>query len=88
MVKNCINDIKRIYVATPYNPEFIDASSKELELMIKKHSFGKLLVTLRGEIIRYSKKKKRLREKEKKQLEKRIEALDNKVTSGRASSED
>ena len=89
MVKNCINDIKQIYVATPYNPEFIDASSKELELMIKRTLFWEtLLVTLRGEIICYSKKKKRIREKEKKQLEKRIEALDNKVTSGRASSED
>ena len=36
MVKKCINDIKRTYAVTPYNPKFINSTQKELDLMISK----------------------------------------------------
>ena len=89
LVRKCINNIKKTYSVTPYNPEFIDSATKDLDLMISKTLFWEtLLVTFRGEIIRYAKRKNRMREHNKKQLEDRISTLDSKVTSGNSSREE
>ena len=57
--------------------------------MISKTLFWEtLLVTLRGEIIHYAKRRKQTRERNKKQLEDRIAALDAKVTLGDSSREE
>ena len=85
-IKKEINIFKSIYAATPYNPNYIDSVSHGFELMIPPSLFWEtLLATLRGTIIRYSKRKKKQREIDMQQLKNNIEILDEKVTTGTAS---
>ena len=89
LIKKEINNFKQIYAATPYNPDYIDSITHGFEIMIPPTLFWEtLLVTLRGSIIYYSKKlqagkKRRLRE-----LETRIGNLDQKNSTGTASTEE
>ena len=77
------------YAATPYNPDYIVAATNNITWMIPPSLFWEtLLVTLRGVIIDYSKKKKRTSEKERLKLEKKIDTLDNKVNTGIATQEE
>ena len=74
LIKKEINNFKLTYAATPYNPDFVTAISHNFELMISASLFWEtLLVTLRGIIIRYSRKKKRDRNRARKVLETEIE---------------
>ena len=85
-IKKEINIFKSIYAATPYNPNNIDSVSHGFKLMIPPSLFWEsLLATLRGTIIRYSKRKKKQREIDMQQLKNNIEILDEKVTTGTAS---
>ena len=86
MVKKEINIFKSVYAATPYNPQFIEASSHGFETMIPPTLFWEtLLVTLRGAIIKYSKRRKTNKNNAIIHLEKQIQTLDLRVTSGTAS---
>ena len=59
MIEKEINICKAIYAATPYNPQFIEATSHGFQTMISSSLFWEtLLVTLRGAIIKYSKRRK------------------------------
>ena len=59
MIKKEINIFKAIYAATPYNPQLIEATSHGFQTMISSSLFWEtLLVTLRGAIIKYSKRRK------------------------------
>ena len=89
MIKKEINIFKAVYAATPYNPEFIEATSHGFELMINPSLFWEtLLVTLRGAIIKYSKRRKTNKNNAIIHLEKQISILDLKVSSGTASRND
>ena len=83
MVKKEINIHKRIYAATPYNPDYIETVSHGFETMIGPRLFWEtLLVTLRGEIIRFAKKRKREARIREIELENKISELNNRVNSG------
>ena len=83
MVKREINIHKRIYAATPYNPDYIETVSHGFETMIGPLLFWEtLLVTLRGEIIRFAKKRKREARIRETELENKISELNNRVNSG------
>ena len=83
LIKKEINNFKLTYAATPYNPDFVTAISHNFELMISASLFWEtLLVTLRGIIIRYSRKKKRDRNRARKVLETEIDELDSKINTG------
>ena len=89
LIKKSINDIKRTYAATPYNPNFVEATTKNLELMINPILFWEtMLVTLRGIIIDYARRKKRIKNAEMKNLETGIQRLDDRITSGLANARD
>ena len=89
LIKKEIANFKLIYAATPYNPDFIRPLSHNFDLMIDPSLFWEtLLVTLRGTIIKYSGKKKRSANRDKNQLNKRIETLDAKINSGNGNLED
>ena len=89
LIKKSIVDIKMTYAATPYNPDFVAAATHGLTLMIPPTLFWETtLVTLRGVIIDYSKKKKRNTERQRLNLEKQIDLLDAKVNQGIASNQD
>ena len=89
LIKKEINNFKRIYAATPYNPDFIDSISPGFELMISPTLFWEtLLVTLRGSIIYYSKKLQAGKKRRRTELENRITTLDHKNSLGSASIEE
>jgi hypothetical protein len=79
MVKKDINDVKRQYAATPYDPQYvINCPNDKLQLTINDQLFFEtLLCQLRGKIISYSSKKKRESQKVEDQLEKDILKLEN-----------
>ena len=83
MINKEITNFKLIYAATPYNPEYIKPLSHKFELMIDISLFWEtLLVTLRGEIIRYASRKNRERKRNRDTLELEINNLDNKINTG------
>ena len=89
LIKKEINNFKSVYAATPYNPNYIAPLSHGFDLMIKPTLFWEtLLVTLRGVIIRYGKRKKAATKRITKTLETNISTLDKKVSEGRASIEE
>ena len=89
MIKKEINIFKSIYAATPYHPNYIDSISKGFDLMISHSLFWEtLLVTLRGSIIKFSKRRKTNKNNEILNLENRIKLLDTSVISGTASQAD
>ena len=89
MIKKEINIFKSIYAATPYHPNYIESISTGFDLMISSSLFWEtLLVTLRGAIIKFCKKRKTNKNNEILNLEKRIKYLDTTVTSGSASQAD
>ena len=86
LIKQEINNFKLTYAANPYNQDFITSISHGFEVMISVTLFWEtLLVTLRGTIIYYSKKKKAAVRKVRIGLEKEIRDLDQKVNHGIAS---
>ena len=89
MIKKEINIFKSIYAATPYNPGYIEAMSHGFELMVSPILFWEtLLVTLRGAIIKFSKRRKTNQLNEITRLEQNIKTLDDRVTSGLATPAD
>ena len=86
MIKSEINQHKKTYAATPYKPEYIESISHGFEIMIDPSLYWEtLLVTLRGEIIRFSKKLKRELTKKEKKLENEITELNNIINTGQYS---
>ena len=85
LIKKSINDIKKTYVAHPFDPHLIEASHRNLDLTSSATLFWEtILVSLRGIIISYSAKKERSKNLIRTNLEKEIAHLDEKVTSGLA----
>ena len=59
LIKKSINDIKKTYARTPYNPDYIDSANKNIDLMICPVLYWEtLLVNFRGTIIGYAGKKR------------------------------
>ena len=89
LIKKSINDIKRTYARTPYNPDYIDSTNKNIDLMICPVLFWEtLLVTLRGIIIDYAGKKNRDKVRTRRQLELNIARLDELVSTNNATPND
>ena len=89
LIKKEINNFKQIYAATPYHPDYINSVSHGFEIMIPHTLFWEtLLVTLRGTIIHYSKQKKASKRRAENELNREIEQLDKKVSTGQASEEE
>ena len=88
MIKKEINQHKMTYAASPYNQDYIESISHGFEIMIDPSLYWEtLLVTLRGEIIRFAKKLKRNASKKEKELEKEITNLNNIVNTGQYTKE-
>ena len=89
LIKKSISEIKRTYAATPNNPECIDMTHKNINLTISSALFWvTMLVTLRGNIIYYSKRRKKAKNNRMVNLEARIQELDTKVNTGNATNQD
>ena len=89
LIKKSINEIKRTYAATPYNPAYIDTTHKNINLTISSALFWEtMLVTLRGTIIYYSKRRKKAKNNRMVNLEARIQELNTKVNTGNATNQD
>ena len=89
LTKKSINKIKQTYASTPYHPDFVNATNKNLDLMISPSMFWETaLVTLRGIIINFARIKKRNKNRAIKTLEARIRELDDKVCCGEANIQD
>jgi exonuclease III len=83
LIKNEIINIKTMYAASPYNPDFISVCPcKNLLFSISDQLFWEtLLVQLRGRIISYASRKKRKTNELEKSLEQQILELDEQMKS-------
>ena len=89
LTKKSINEIKQTYASTPYHPDFVNVTNKNLDLMISPSMFCETaLVTLRGIIINFARIEKRNKNRAIKTLEARIRELDDKVCCGEANIQD
>jgi len=81
LIKDHITLIKQQYAVSPYNLDFIKiCPDKNLQFQISDQLFFEtLLVQLRGNIISYSAKKKRVRQYTEHKLEKQIEEIDYQI---------
>ena len=89
MIKKEIMNFKLIHAATPYNQDYVMAKNSDIEFLNDPIIFWEsLMATLRGSIISYSIEKGREKKSRFKKLEETVKALDLKVTSGKASTQD
>jgi exonuclease III len=81
LIKKEILNIKTLYAASPYNPDFISVCPcKNLIFTISDQLFWEmLLVQLRGRIISYASSKKRKNNELEKSLEEKIQKLDEEM---------
>ena len=87
-IKKEIQLFKEVHAATPYHPNYVIGMSKNVEYMANPHTLWETLhVTLRGTIIKYSKKVKRDKTNRTLELEQKISKLDKTITSGSANIE-
>ena len=87
-IKKEIQKFKEVHAATPYHPNYVMGMSKNIDYMANPHIIWETLqATLRGTIIKYSKKVKRDKTNRTHELEQKISELDQKITSGYANIE-